>query len=170
MRDFIRRGGPQLSAVDVALVLDDTLTLIRPEAASKRVRIDLDCPADLPAIHGDRIQLQQVLLNLVRNAVDSIVDSGRPDGRVQVTARRSHGPARLEISVLDDGPGIPADRVEHLFKPLTTSKKAGLGLGLSICLTIVEAHGGRIWLHSGQAGATEFRLSLPLEPTEHALQ
>ena len=73
----------------------------------------------------------------------------------------------LEIGVLDNGPGIPADRVEHLFKPLTTSKKEGLGLGLSICLAIVEAHGGRIWLHSRQSGATEFRLSLPLEPPEH---
>jgi two-component system, LuxR family, sensor kinase FixL len=140
--------------------------LIRPEAASKQVRIDLDSPADLPVIYGDRIQLQQVILNLVRNAVDSIVESGRADGRIQVTARLSDNSAQVEIGVLDNGPGIPADRIDHLFKPLATSKKEGLGLGLSICLGIVESHGGRIWLHSNKPGATEFRLSLPPEPPE----
>jgi signal transduction histidine kinase len=167
MRDFLRRGRPQASTIDVPLMLDDTLTLIRPEATSKHVEIDLDCPADLPVVYGDRIQLQQVVLNLVRNAVDSIVESGRSDGRIQVTARHSDSSAHLQIGVLDNGPGIPADRIDHLFRPLTTSKKEGLGLGLSICLAIVEAHGGRIWLHSKQAGATEFRLSVPLEPPEH---
>ena len=122
-------------------MLDDTLMLIRPEAISKHLKIDLDCPADLPVVYGDRIQLQQVVLNLLRNAVDSIAESGRSDGRIQVAARRSDSSAHLEIRVLDNGPGIPADRVDHLFKPLTTSKKEGLGLGLSICLAIVEAHG-----------------------------
>jgi signal transduction histidine kinase len=164
MRDFLRRGRPQMSTIDVPLMLDDTLVLIRPEAASKHVAIDLDCPADLPVIHGDRIQLQQVVLNLLRNALDAVVETGRPDGRIRVTAQRSDGAAHLEIGVADNGPGIPADRVEQLFRPLATSKKEGLGLGLSVSLAIVEAHGGRIWLHSRQAGATEFRLSFPLEP------
>jgi two-component system, LuxR family, sensor kinase FixL len=168
MRDFLRRGRPQMSTIDVPVMLDDTLMLFRPEAVSKQVTIDVDCPADLPAVHGDRIQLQQVILNLLRNAVDSIVESRRSDGRIQVTVRRSDSSAHLEVGVLDNGPGIPADRLDHLFRPLTTSKKEGLGLGLSICLAIVEAHGGRIWLHSKQAGATEFRLQVPLEPPEHA--
>jgi two-component system sensor kinase FixL len=129
--------------------------------------IDLDCPADLPAVYGDRTQVQQIVLNLVRNAVDSIVASGQSNGRIQITARRPDDSADLlEIGVRDNGPGVPADLVDHLFKPLTTSKKEGLGLGLSICFAIAEAHGGRIWLHSNQAGATEFRLSLPLEPPE----
>jgi signal transduction histidine kinase len=167
MRDFLRRGQAQTSTISVASMLDDTLMFIRPEAASKDVEINVDCPAGLPAVYGDRIQLQQVILNLVRNAVDAIVESGRPDGRIQVTARLVDGPAHLEIGVLDNGAGIPADRVDHLFRPLATSKKEGLGLGLSICLAIVEAHGGRIWLHSKQPGATEFRLSLPLEPPQH---
>jgi two-component system sensor kinase FixL len=167
MRDFLRRGRPRTSTIDVPSMLDDTLMLIRPEAMSKNVLIDLDCPADLPAAYGDRIQLQQVVLNLVRNAVDSIAESGRSNGRIQITARRSDDSAGLlEISVLDNGPGIPADLIDHLFKPLTTSKKEGLGLGLSICFAIAEAHGGRIWLHSNRAGAIEFRLSLPLEPPE----
>jgi two-component system sensor kinase FixL len=166
MRDFLRRGRPQISTINVPVMLDDTLMLIRPDAVSKHVKIDLDCPADLPPAYGDRIQLQQVVLNLLRNAIDSIVESGRSDGRIQLAARHSDNSAYLEIAVLDNGLGIPKDRVDHLFTPLTTSKKEGLGLGLSICLAIVEAHGGRIWLHSNQADATEFRLSLPLEPPE----
>jgi signal transduction histidine kinase len=132
------------------------------------VRIDLDFPAGLPVIHGDRVQLQQVLLNLLRNAVDSITETGRKDGRITVAARRADDSARLEIGVRDNGGGIPPHRIDQLFKPLTTSKKEGLGLGLSICLTIVEAHGGRIWLASGEPGATELRLSFPLEPPEPA--
>ena len=167
MRDFLRRGRPQISTIDVAPMLDDTLTLIRPVAGSKQIEIDLDCPAGLPVAHGDRIQLQQVILNLVRNAVDAIAESGRSDGRILITAWRGESPPHLEIGVLDNGAGIPADRVDHLFRPLATSKKEGLGLGLSICLSIVEAHGGRIWLHSQEPGATEFRISLPLEPPEH---
>jgi signal transduction histidine kinase len=167
MRDFLRRGRPQTSTINVAPMLDDTLTFIRPEATSKHIVIDLDCPAELPVVYGDRVQLQQVILNLVRNAVDAIVESGQSDGRILVTARSGDGPSHLEISVLDNGAGIPADRIDHLFRPLTTSKKEGLGLGLSICLAIVEAHGGRIWLNSQRPGATEFRVSLPLEPPEH---
>jgi two-component system sensor kinase FixL len=167
MRDFLRRGRPQISTINLPSMLDDILMLIRPEAMSKHIMIDLDCRADLPEVYGDRIQLQQVVLNLVRNAVDSIAGSGQSHGRIQITARRSDDSADLlEIGVLDSGPGIAANLVEHLFKPLTTSKKEGLGLGLSICFAIADAHGGRIWLHSNQAGATEFRLSLPLEPPE----
>jgi two-component system, LuxR family, sensor kinase FixL len=167
IRGFLRRGRPQVSTINVQLMLDDILMLIDPEAASKHVKIDLDCPAEIPVVYGDRIQLQQVVLNLVRNAIDSIVESGRSDGRIRVTARHSDSPGQLEICVLDNGPGIPPERVEHLFRPLNTSKKEGLGLGLSICLAIVEAHGGGIRLHSNEPGATEFRLSLPLEPREH---
>lgn len=167
MRDFLRRGRPQVSTIDVALMMRDILALIGPEAASRGVEIDLDCPSDLPPVHGDKIQLQQVVLNLVRNSIDSIAESSRADGRVRLTVRRSDNATHLEIRVLDNGAGIPADRIEQLFTPLATSKKDGLGLGLSISLTIVEAHGGRIWLHSHQAGATEFRLSLPLEAPAH---
>jgi C4-dicarboxylate-specific signal transduction histidine kinase len=167
MRDFLRRGRPQISTISVAPMLDDTLMLIRPEAASKDVVIDLDCPAELPVVYGDRIQLQQVILNLLRNAVDAIVETGRPNGRILITVGRGNNPPHLEIGVLDNGAGIAADRVDQLFRPLTTSKKEGLGLGLSICLAIIEAHGGRIWLHANEPGATEFRLSLPLEPPEH---
>ena len=163
MRDFLRRGEPHVSTVDVRTMIEDALTLARAEAAAKKVRISLEAPDELPLLYGDRIQLQQVILNLVRNAIDAL--ASRSDGAIGVVARRLDAPAGVEISVADNGPGIDAALTGRLFEPLMTSKRDGLGLGLSICASIVQLHGGRIWLHSGAAGATEFRLSLPARQT-----
>jgi two-component system sensor kinase FixL len=110
--------------------------------------------------------VQQVLLNLVRNAMDALAGTDRRDGSIRITATRCDAPARIEIAVADNGPGIDAALAERLFEPLTTSKQDGLGLGLSICASIVQSHGGRIWLQSAAAGATELRFSLPLQPMQ----
>jgi signal transduction histidine kinase len=161
MREFLRRGRPHFSTLDVRAVLDDTLVLAKTDAAANRISIELEVGDGLPPIFGDRIQLQQVILNLVHNAVEAIVETRRSDGHIRISAHRSlHEPA-VEIGVADNGGGISAGLA--LFEPLSSSKKDGLGLGLSICASIVQAHGGRIWLQSGDAGATEFRLSLPFE-------
>jgi len=163
MRDFIRRGHPHVSTIDTRGLLEDAMTLARAEASARGVRVDLDVPADLPDLHGDRVQLEQVVLNLVHNAVDAIAAAGQSQGHVHVAARRCAAPPRIEISVLDNGPGIERELAGRLFDPLTTTKQDGLGLGLSICASIVEAHGGRVWLQSGEPGATEFRFSVPLD-------
>jgi two-component system sensor kinase FixL len=163
MRDFLRRGRPHSSTITVHDLLADALALAGPEVTWKRVSMTLDAPDDLPVVHGDAVQLQQVVLNLVRNAAEAIDDGRIRDGRIAVAARRLEAPTRIEISVVDNGPGIATEMVERLFHPLITSKTNGLGLGLSISASIVQTHGGRIWLHSGNAGATEFRFSLPLE-------
>lgn len=163
MRDFLRRGRPHVSTVDLRSVLDDAVLLAGAEAAEHGVALELAAPADLPPVYGDRVQLQQVLLNLVHNAIEAIAATGRPDGRIAVSVARREAPPRIEIGVRDNGPGIAAELAERLFAPLTTSKDQGLGLGLSICAAIVESHGGRVWLQSRQPGATEFRFSLPLE-------
>jgi len=163
MRDFLRRGEPHVSTLDIADLLHDALALARLEAAARGVAITLDLPTGLPAVHGDRVQLQQVVLNLLRNACETL--AGRSgERRIRVSARASDAPARIEIAVTDNGPGIDPDVAKRLFEPLTTSKPDGLGLGLSICASIMAAHGGRIWLQSGAAGATEFRFLLPLSP------
>jgi two-component system, LuxR family, sensor kinase FixL len=160
MRDFLRRGRPHFSTLDARALLDDVLVLARPDAEAKGVSIQVDTGDGLPAIFGDRIQLQQVVLNLVHNAAEAIDEASRKDGIVRIGAHlSSHEPA-IEISVADNGVGVPAGSV--LFEPLSSSKKDGLGLGLSICASIVQAHGGRIWLQSSGAGATEFRFSLPV--------
>ena len=163
MRNFIRRGHPHVSTIDTRDMLEEAMTLAQAEASARHVRVDLDAPADLPDLHGDRVQLEQIVLNLVHNAVDAIAAAGQSHGHVLVVARRHAAPPRVEIGVLDNGPGIGGELAGRLFDPLTTTKQDGLGLGLSICASIMEAHGGRVWLHSGKPGATEFRFSLPLD-------
>jgi len=163
MRDFMRRGRPHVSTIDTRRMLEDALMLAFAEASAKHVRLELDAPDRLPAIHGDYVQLEQVVLNLVHNAVEAITGARLSEGRVRVMARQEAAPPRVEIGVLDNGPGVEGELANRLFDPLATSKQDGLGLGLSISASIVEAHGGRVWLHSGDAGRTEFRFSLPLD-------
>ena len=162
MRDFMRRGHPHVSTIDTRSMLDEALMLAFVEASAKHVRLELDAPDKLPSIHGDHVQLEQVVLNLVHNAVEAIAGAGLSEGKVRVIARHQTAPPRLEIGVLDNGPGVEEQLVTSLFDPLATSKQDGLGLGLSISASIVEAHGGRVWLYSREAGATEFRFSVPL--------
>jgi two-component system, LuxR family, sensor kinase FixL len=166
MRDFVRRGRPHMSTLDLRIMLDDTLSLVRAQASAHGIIIELDAADDLPPVYGDRVQLQQVVLNFVHNAVEAITAARQPDGRIKIAATRFDAPARVEISVSDNGPGIRKELADRLFAPLNTSKSEGLGLGLSICAAIVDSHGGRVWLHSGQAGATEFRFSLPLNQSQ----
>lgn len=159
MREFMRRGEPHTSTLDVKALLEGALVLARPEAASHQIRIDLDVAEPLPAVFGDGIQLQQVVLNLVHNGMEAIVEAQRKDGHVWVGARLAQ-PGELEVSIRDNGVGVPPGL--PLFEPLSSSKSDGLGLGLMICASIIQAHGGRIWLQSSEAGATEFRVVLPV--------
>ena len=163
MREFLRRGRPHLSTIQVRKLLNGALALAATQLAANSITVALDARDDLPLIQGDAVQLQEVILNLLRNACEAIVDAQKPDGRITVLARSLDTPARIEISVADNGPGIAAAVQERLFQPLTTSKSEGLGLGLSIAASIVEAHGGRIWLAAAEPGATDFRFTLPLQ-------
>jgi two-component system sensor kinase FixL len=169
MREFLRRGRPHVSSFDIRTLIDDALMLARPDATARGIEIVAEIPDGLPMIHGDRIQVEQVVLNLIRNATESISGAQQTDGQIRVTGALVPGPPRIEIAVRDNGPGIGAELARSMFEPMTTSKHEGLGLGLSICLAIVESHGGRIWLQSGEPGQTEFRFSLPLEQ-QHYLQ
>jgi two-component system, LuxR family, sensor kinase FixL len=162
IREFLQRG-PLMGDVDVHGLLEDVLVLVEQEAAAAEVRVDIMVEDDLPPLRGDRGQLEQVLLNLVRNSIDAILGAQMRAGHVRLTAQRSGRPSDILISVRDNGPGISADMAGRLFEPLTTSKRDGLGLGLSICETIAAAHGGRIWLEATGADATEFRLTVPFK-------
>jgi two-component system, LuxR family, sensor kinase FixL len=161
MRDFLRRGQPHFSTLDIATVVDDALVLANPDAAANRISIAVEVDEGLPPVFGDHIQLQQVVLNLMHNAVEAITESRRAGGHIRISARRSVQEPAIEIAVSDNGSGVSPDL--PLFQPLTSSKPDGLGLGLSICASIVQAHGGRIWLQSSTASGTEFRFALPLQ-------
>ena len=163
VRDFLRRGAPQASTIDVHTVVREAMTLVQADAAARKIAIKVTTDAGLPPLYGDHVQLQQVLINLVHNAIEAVAATGRT-GTVEVTTRRNDDPGGVEIAVRDDGPGIAPDMVDRVFQPLATSKHEGLGLGLSISASIVAAHGGRIWLHSAEPGQTEFRVFLPMSP------
>ena len=163
MREFLRRGRPHVSTFDVSEMLEDSVALARPDAVARGIDLVILPSEKLPLAHGDRIQLQQVVLNLVKNAMEALTEAKREDGQIQLTTSEAMAPSRIEISVTDNGPGITPELGKGLFEPLTTSKHEGLGLGLSISQTIVESHGGRIWLQSAEPGRTEFRFSVLLE-------
>src|SRR5262249_33813396 len=112
-------------------------------------------------VSGDRIQLQQVILNLIMNGMDAT--AGLPNGQRKINGRTSQvGDTTAEISISDSGPGIPSDKLAQVFDPFFTTKDHGMGMGLSIARTIVEAHGGRIWAENNDGGGAVFRISLPL--------
>jgi signal transduction histidine kinase len=162
MRQFLQRGESDVVPVDPRRPVEDALALIETHARAEKIALHVTSGRDLPLVLADRIQIQQVVLNLVLNAMDAIAETGRSDGRISIDMAPAPSGRELEISVSDNGAGIPPDRLDSIFVPLSTTKEHGLGLGLSICETIVQAHGGRIWASSTSPEGTEIRFSLPI--------
>lgn len=162
MREFLGRGNPGFGEVDAGSMLEEAAELARPMARERGIAIVLDLSEHLPAVHGDRVQLQQVVLNLVRNGVDAIAETGRAAGTIAIRTPAPASAREVQIAVIDDGIGIDNGTGTSLFEPLSTTRAEGVGLGLWISRTIMEAHGGRIWLEASSPGRTEFRLALPI--------
>ncbi|HEY2431411.1 MAG TPA: ATP-binding protein [Vicinamibacterales bacterium] len=161
MRGLLKRQTLDARQLDVRALVGDVAALVRVDAATRRVKLDVDVSGDLPAVWGDRIHLQQVLLNLILNGMDSLSAAGRDDRRVSVTAR-FNGAQTVVIAVGDNGPGIPADTLARVFDPFYTTKPNGMGMGLAISRTIVEAHGGRLWAENASDGGAAFRFTVPI--------
>ena len=159
IRALLRRKRVATEPIDTRQMLDDVVRLLRPDAVARHIAIRLDVADGLPRVQGDRVQLQQVLLNLIQNAMDAIgpVDPGKH--AVMVTAG-AMAPGLVEISVADTGSGIPAELQHRLFDPFFTTKAAGIGLGLSISRGIVEAHGGHLHAENNASGGATFRFTL----------
>ena len=137
---------------------------MQPDAASRKVRLSVEIPKALPAVHGDRVQLQQVLLNLILNGMDAMAEVPAEGRRLVVRARQADA-GTVEVAIADAGHGVAAAKLARLFEPFFTTKPDGLGLGLPISATIIGAHGGRIWADSGPAGAT-FYFTVPVSGEE----
>lgn len=162
MRDFLRRGEPHVSTADAETIVNDALALVRPLATSRSIELVITAKGEIPPTFADRVQIQQVVINLVRNSIDAIGEAHGIAGKVEIELRQSEPGREIEISIRDNGSGIAPDRLQTIFDPMTTTKADGLGLGLSICKTIVEAHGGRMWVVQSSPEGTEFRFSLPI--------
>jgi len=162
MRALLRHQQVEMVPVDVGQMLGDVSTLLRPDAAARHVKFSLDVPEGLPAVRGDRVQLQQVLLNLVINGMDALEGVASEDASVSVTARLETAGAAVEISVRDTGRGLPADQLDRIFEPFFTTKAKGIGMGLSISRSIIDTHSGRLWAENNVDGGATFRFTLPV--------
>ncbi len=168
MRAMLRRHEPAHEPLPVRELLDQVVGFVRTECQARQVLPRVDVPEDLPLVQGDRVQLQQVALNLMMNALDAM--DGTPADRraLLVTARRADE-RFVEVTVSDAGRGIPAGQEDRLFEPFYSTKSGGLGMGLAISRTIIEAHGGRIWAESSPASGATFRFTLrAVEPSTTA--
>jgi len=160
MRSLFQRQKLTLGPLDLGDLVADSLVMVQPDAAVRQIRLDADIPPHLPMAQGDRVHVQQVLLNLIFNAMDAL--KAVPPSRRTVLVRLVRTPpGNFQITVSDAGTGVSPEYAAHIFEPFFTTKSNGMGMGLAISKTIIEAHGGEIWMHSnGMEGAT-FTFILP---------
>lgn len=163
LRAMLKKGEAQLRPLDLNSVAGEVLDLAHSDFVAREVTVASKFAPDLPLVRGDRVQLQQVLLNLIMNGCEAMNDTD-PKGRVLAIATASDDDGTVEVRVGDRGGGIPPDLRDRLFEPFVTTKKHGLGLGLSICRSIVAAHGGRIKVASNPDQGSTFSVSLPVQP------
>jgi two-component system sensor kinase FixL len=162
LRDLIQTGQSRRQRIAVSQLLDAALELVRPELYRSGTSISREIERGLSPISVDVLQIQQVLMNLVRNASEAMEHAGVA-GAILVAARSSDGDG-VQFTVSDEGPGFDAEQLASPFVPFRTGKRTGLGIGLSLCRSIVEAHGGRIWLANAANGAeVHFTLNSSLE-------
>jgi C4-dicarboxylate-specific signal transduction histidine kinase len=161
IRALSQNSSPRKERVDLHAVLEETLALTNGELVANRVAVVTDLATNLPGVWGDRVQLQQVILNLIINAVEAMNESNESARRLHISTGL-HGTNAVVIGIRDFGPGIGADQADHIFDAFITTKPHGVGMGLSISRTIIEAHAGRLWYEAARPGAI-FRFTLPTE-------
>jgi PAS domain S-box-containing protein len=160
LRTLLKKEDPRLEPLALGDVAQDVLRFAQGDLVARGVAVVAEFAPTLPPVRGDRVQLQQVLLNLVLNACEAM--AGKPPGERRLTVGTTCDDAGMVIaSVVDRGTGIPVDGLEDVFQPFVTSKVRGLGLGLAICRTIVAAHNGRLWAVNNSDGGATFFLALP---------
>jgi len=161
VHDFVRRSEPKREALDLAAVIRDAIGLIEADARKRGMRIRSELADGLPQVPADAVMIEQIVVNLVRNAMDSMRDTPPPERTVAVrTAREGRF---VTVTVADRGAGIPAETAARLFEPFFTTKQEGMGMGLNICRSIAELHRGRLAFESRPGGGTIFTLSLPVD-------
>jgi two-component system sensor kinase FixL len=166
LRQMMRKDTPRTTSVDINQLVEETVRLTTPEARENLVSVSLELAPDLPRVMIDPTQIQQVLVNLERNGVDAIRHRGS-ELRSLIISTALSDEGFIDVSVMDSGSGITPEIEKSLFRSFQTSKADGMGMGLSISRSIVEAHGGRLWLDKPTKGMTTFKFSLPVNEGEN---
>jgi PAS domain S-box-containing protein len=162
VRELIKKAPRRKDGVDMNEAIREVIELTRGEAVKTGVSVRIHLAEGLPLIHGDRVQLQQVILNLIMNAVEAM--GGLRDGPRELLISTAADLDGVLVVVRDSGPGLAPATLEHLFEAFYTTKPAGLGMGLSICRSIIEAHGGRLWAEANEPQGTIFKFLTPTRP------
>jgi PAS domain S-box-containing protein len=161
IRALFKKTPSITTSVDMNELIEETISFVHHEAQRKNVSLRADLGAGLPTIGGDRVQLEQVILNLMMNAIESMASLDRQPKQILIRSALKN-PGELLVSVADTGPGIDAEHANRLFAPFFTTKPEGIGMGLAICRSIIEAHGGRLWAENNESGGAVFHFMLPI--------
>ena len=161
VRDFVKKSEPNRSAVQIADVIEEVIGFAELEARKAGVRISVSVPIELSAAYADKIMIEQVVLNLLKNGIEAMHDTPRGERELAISAR-ANGKDFIEIRVADRGHGVLVGQTEKLFDPFYTTKPDGMGMGLNICRSIIEFHHGRLWAVANPAGGSVFSFTLPV--------
>ncbi|MBV8102167.1 MAG: PAS domain-containing protein, partial [Verrucomicrobia bacterium] len=161
IRSLLRKAEAELAAMDINDAIREVIALIQPELRKNRVKLRIDLDPALPSVQGDRVLLQQVILNLLINAIEAMASVASDDRNLQMISRRLE-PAIVLVAVRDSGPGLGKDSFDDISKAFFTTKPNGMGMGLSISRSIVKNHGGRLWAEPNPDRGATFQFTLPL--------
>jgi PAS domain S-box-containing protein len=167
LRLLLRRARPELASLALNELIGDVLTLLKWEVFLRGITVEVELDADLPPVVGDRVQLQQVILNLVLNAADAMAER-EPGYRGLIIRTEREDEARVRVAVRDFGTGLDGQNLHRLFEPFYSTKPEGLGMGLAISRSIVEAHGGRLWAANNPDRGATFMFTIPISPRGEA--
>ncbi|HEY0800116.1 MAG TPA: PAS domain S-box protein, partial [Steroidobacteraceae bacterium] len=168
IRALVKKEPPQKARFNINDVINELIVLTRSEVVAKGVTVQLRLAEGLSSIQGDRVQLQQVVLNLILNAVEAMSSVDDTPRELSITTELT-GADEAVVAVRDSGPGIEPEHLERVFDSFYTTKPSGMGLGLSICRSIIDAHGGRLWADANEPGGAVFQFTVPVANKDHEL-
>jgi C4-dicarboxylate-specific signal transduction histidine kinase len=159
VRALLRKEQPQMHRVSISELVQEVLNLTGNEVAKGHVTVKTDLAPEMPAVLGDRVQLQQVMFNLIMNATEAMSATENRPRELVITSTMSD--ANVQVSVQDSGVGLKSEDLDRVFRPFFTTKPKGIGMGLSISRSIIEAHGGRLWAASRDSAGAVFHFTVP---------
>jgi C4-dicarboxylate-specific signal transduction histidine kinase len=160
MRDLLKKAPPRKDRVEINGAIREVIELTYSEAVKNGVSVQTQFAESLPLIQGDRVQLQQVMLNLIINAIQAMTGLAAGVGELRITTENTESEG-VRLAVRDSGPGLSSENFQRLFEPFYTTKPEGMGIGLSICRSIIEAHGGRLWAIPCEPQGALFQFTIP---------